>query len=348
VKKVCSNTSMIFVSILLVLLCIGMLIIETILAIPIICGKNLDFTTLCPLFIIALVPISFIILSIWALNRGAYKVLYDKEKGVLCRKGFICGFKLELNVKTDIKGVATIQFFRGGEYYVIVDVYNNSYDIVTKKSYIALERNEKNLEFIRQFWDEPIRDLGLYLPPYVQNKDQLFELEHKRVIMKKDGLNKSLISDAIIGIAVWAIGIVGSVVALVLGIIEGEIRYAYIVTLVVFVSVELFFVSTLNRYACTVTYDKEKGVLYRKGYWWGYKLELNVEKDIKEIVTVDYSRIGTYFVIVDVYNNSFKFGTKRMYMAIQKNDKNLEFIRQFWDKPIRDMGLYLPPNCQKY
>ena len=56
----------------------------------------------------------------------------------------------------DIEDVVIGTFPRQGRYYILVDPYNNRYDSCHKKSFIRLQANDKNREFIELFWHRPI------------------------------------------------------------------------------------------------------------------------------------------------------------------------------------------------
>ena len=99
----------------------------------------------------------FIFLFLLMLNRFGCKIIYNEEEQIIIRKGFICGYKYQLKID-DIKEVIIATFPKETTYYVLIDSYNTKYDGGYKKSFIRIEKNEKNLKFIKQFWDKPIKN----------------------------------------------------------------------------------------------------------------------------------------------------------------------------------------------
>ena len=101
--------------------------------------------------------VCFIFLSLFVLNRCGCKVIYDEKRKKIIRKGFIFGYKYELKIE-DIQEITIISLPRDAVYYVFIDTINTKYDGGYKKSFIRIEKNEKNLKFIKQFWDKPIKN----------------------------------------------------------------------------------------------------------------------------------------------------------------------------------------------
>lgn len=97
----------------------------------------------------------FVYISLFLINRGGYKIYYNKEEQALYRKGYFFGFKTKVKVE-NIKEVWLIDFVREGEFIVLVDTEHKSIDRIRKNSYIAMENTEDNVKFIRQFYDGPI------------------------------------------------------------------------------------------------------------------------------------------------------------------------------------------------
>ena len=89
----------------------------------------------------------------------------------------------------------------------------------------------------------------------------------------------------------------------------------------------------LNRAGCKIVYDPDKNMLYREGLWWGYKYQLKVE-DIEEIVVVFLHKDDYYYLLLDPYNTKVESYFKKSYIRLKETKENLEFIKQFWDKPI--------------
>ena len=99
----------------------------------------------------------FISLLLLMLNRFGCKIIYNEEEKMIIRKGFICGYKYQLKIE-DIKEIIIASFPKETTYYVLIDYTNTKYDGGSKKSFIRIEKNEKNQSFIKQFWDKPIKN----------------------------------------------------------------------------------------------------------------------------------------------------------------------------------------------
>ena len=99
----------------------------------------------------------FISLYLFMLNRFGCKIIYNEEKQIIIRKGFICGYKYCLKIE-DIKEIIIASFPKETTYYIFIDSYNTKCDGGFKKSFIRIEKNEKNLKFIKQFWNKPIKN----------------------------------------------------------------------------------------------------------------------------------------------------------------------------------------------
>ena len=95
------------------------------------------------------------------------------------------------------------------------------------------------------------------------------------------------------------------------------------------------FLLMLNRFGCKIIYNEEEQIIIRKGFICGYKYQLKID-DIKEIIIATFPKETTYYVIVDLYNTKYDGGSKKSFIRIEKNENNLKFIKQFWDKPIKN------------
>ncbi len=103
----------------------------------------------------------FCTLNFILLNRFGYKIIYDRDNGIINREGFICGYKYQLKVE-DIKEIIVATFPKETTYYVFIDSINKKYDGGSNKSFIRIEKNKNNYEFITQFWDKPIKEYNEY------------------------------------------------------------------------------------------------------------------------------------------------------------------------------------------
>ena len=95
------------------------------------------------------------------------------------------------------------------------------------------------------------------------------------------------------------------------------------------------FLLMLNRFGCKIIYNEEKQRIIRKGFICGYNYCLKIE-DIKEIIIASFPKETTYYVIIDSYNTKYDGGSKKSFIRIEKNEENLKFIKQFWNKPIKN------------
>lgn len=107
------------------------------------------------IMIIGFLP--FIILFGFIANRFGYIVIYDDKNNMLYRRGLICGYKYQVKID-DIQDIVIATFPKETTYYIFIDSYNRKYDGGSKKSFIRIEKNEKNYNFIMQFWDKPLKN----------------------------------------------------------------------------------------------------------------------------------------------------------------------------------------------
>ena len=121
--------------------------------------------------------------------------------------------------------------------------------------------------------------------------------------------------------------------ALINGLIKNETIQDHLLA-VIGIAVYLALILFLgNRSAYTVTYNRKEKTLYRKGLFWGYEYQLKVE-DIEDVVIGKFYKEGTFFVLVDPYNNRYDSCHKKSFIRLQVNDQNRDFIELFWHKPI--------------
>lgn len=109
----------------------------------------------------------------------------------------------------------------------------------------------------------------------------------------------------------------------------------YIGLIVGFSCFIFLFLLMLNRFGCKIIYNEEEQIIIRKGFICGYKYQLKIE-DIKEVIIATFPKETTYYVIVDLYNTKYDGGSKKSFIRIEKTENNLKFIKQFWDKPIKN------------
>ena len=91
----------------------------------------------------------------------------------------------------------------------------------------------------------------------------------------------------------------------------------------------------LNRFGYKIIYNADERTIVRKGFICGYKYIVKIE-EIQDIVIASFPKETTYYVIIDPYNTKYDGGSKKSFIRIEKNENNLKFIKQFWDKPIKN------------
>ena len=137
----------------------------------------------------------------------------------------------------------------------------------------------------------------------------------------------------IVAIIGSAIGVIISLATSINGLIKNEDIIMDFVLTIGFALCLPVFIFMGNRSAYTVTYNHKEKMLYRKGLFFGYKYQLKVE-DIEEVVIGTFYREGTYYILVDPYNNRYDACHKKSFIRLQANDQNREFIELFWHRPV--------------
>ncbi len=136
-------------------------------------------------------------------------------------------------------------------------------------------------------------------------------------------------------IAILIILVIISTCSMIKEVINGNNHMLYMLVVIAFFILGIIFIAFIaNRFGCKITYDPDKKILYRKGLICGYKTQVKVE-DIKEIIIATYPKETTFYVLVDSVNTKYEGGSKKSFIRIEKTEKNYEFIKQFWDKPIK-------------
>ena len=155
--------------------------------------------------------------------------------------------------------------------------------------------------------------------------------------MKNIYAHKTVIYISFLGLILFAIAIIVCVISMFSGIRSGQsnIMIAYMFLTLGFLAFFVLFAFILNRLGCKVTYDQDKKIICRKGFFCGYNYQIKVE-DIREIIIVMFPKETTYFVLVDSFNTKYDGESKKSFIRIEKTEENLDFIKQFWDKPIKE------------
>ena len=117
--------------------------------------------------------------------------------------------------------------------------------------------------------------------------------------------------------------------------VQTNVTIVYLIMVIEFTFFVSLFFFILNRFGCKILYNANEGVIIRKGFICGYEYQLKIE-DIKEVIIATFPKETTYYVIVDLYNTKYDGGSKKSFIRIEKNENNLKFIKQFWEKPIKN------------
>lgn len=155
--------------------------------------------------------------------------------------------------------------------------------------------------------------------------------------MKKVYSCRFIIYLSFFGIVLFSVPTIVSVFYLFNSIINYQTNMiiVYLGLIVGFSCFIFLFLLMLNRFGCKIIYNEEEQIIIRKGFICGYKYQLKID-DIKEVIIATFPKETTYYVIVDLYNTKYDGGSKKSFIRIEKNENNLKFIKQFWDKPIKN------------
>ena len=155
--------------------------------------------------------------------------------------------------------------------------------------------------------------------------------------MKKVYSNRVIIYFSIFGIVFFSIATIMCVLLLINSILNNQANMIMVYSglIVGFSGFISLFLLMLNRFGCKIIYNEEEQIIIRKGFICGYKYQLKIE-DIKEIIIASFPKETTYYIFIDSYNTKYDGGSKKSFIRIEKNENNLKFIKQFWDKPIKN------------
>lgn len=115
---------------------------------------------------------------------------------------------------------------------------------------------------------------------------------------------------------------------------KNDILFEIIMT-IGFLPFIILFGFVANRFGYLVIYDSVNNTLSRRGLICGYKLIIKVD-DVQDIIIATFSKETTYYVFIDSHNTKYDGGSEKSFIRIEKNEENLKFIAQFWDKPIKN------------
>lgn len=162
-KKCYANKDLIYISIVGILLFVVLAIIGIVSLISGIIEEKINMVIAYSIAITVL--LCLVSLSIFGLNRLGCKIIYDSERKIVLRKGFICGCISQIKVD-DIKEIAIVPIPWEATCFVLVDFSKTKIDSRLKKSYIKLKKTEDSCEFIKCFWENPIVEYKEYADFY--------------------------------------------------------------------------------------------------------------------------------------------------------------------------------------
>ena len=155
--------------------------------------------------------------------------------------------------------------------------------------------------------------------------------------MKKVYSNKFMVYFLSFGVFLFSIFSIICVFSLISNIMYGKknVIIVYSILLFEFICFLSLFLFSLNRFGCKIIYNANEGIIIRKGFICGYEYQLKIH-DITEIIIASVPWETTYYVFIDSINTKYDSGSKKSFIRIEKNENNLKFIKQFWDKPIKN------------
>ena len=155
--------------------------------------------------------------------------------------------------------------------------------------------------------------------------------------MKKVYSYRGIIYFSIFGIVFFSIAAIICVFLLINSILNNQTNMIIVssVLLVGFICFVSLYGLMLNRFGYKINYNADERTIVRKGFICGYKYIVKIE-EIQDIVIASFPKETTYYVIIDPYNTKYDGGSKKSFIRIEKNENNLKFIKQFWDKPIKN------------
>ena len=115
--------------------------------------------------------------------------------------------------------------------------------------------------------------------------------------------------------------------------VQTNVIIVYLILVIEFTFFVSLFFFILNRFGCKILYNANEGVIIRKGFICGYEYQLKIE-DIMQIIIASAPWETTYYVFIDSINTKYNSDSKKSFIRIEKNENNLKFIKQFWEKPI--------------
>lgn len=159
--------------------------------------------------------------------------------------------------------------------------------------------------------------------------------------MNKIYSHKSIIIFLIIGVLYFFGAGCFSIFMLISSFNDGQKNNIQLnIVFIVFVFISLpFLILALNRLGNKVIYDSTNNIICRTGFFGGYRYKLSIH-DIVDIITVYFPKETTFYIIIDKVNKKYDGGFKNSFIRIEKNNKSLEFIKLFWNKPIKESVSY--------
>lgn len=120
-------------------------------------SKSDSFESVMLSLLVLNVPLILILAFLFVcLNRCCCKVYFDFQNQKLIRKGYICGYRSELNFQDIEKVVLVMDLYDKKEYIYILDTINKSFSDLWKKSFFRMENNLDNIKLVSQVWEDNI------------------------------------------------------------------------------------------------------------------------------------------------------------------------------------------------
>jgi len=110
---------------------------------------------------------------------------------------------------------------------------------------------------------------------------------------------------------------------------------AYLICFCIDVLCLLFLSFVLNRLGCKIWFDRDTYEIRRQGFFFGYEYRLRVS-DIQDVVVVTVQNDAVYYILLDKVKSKYEGGSNESYIRFECTPENKNFIRQFWDKTIRE------------
>ncbi len=140
----------------------------------------------------------------------------------------------------------------------------------------------------------------------------------------------------IVGIAFFIFLMILSIFIVALTFSSEDIVASIVLSIIIFsfsISMLISCLFVMNRECGKMWYDTKSKEICREGYIKFFKHTVKLE-NIKDIIIIPIYRAGLYFQLVEEENENYCKTSKKYPIRLPLNDKSIEFIKVFWDKPI--------------